>query len=93
MPQPKNIFRRSSAFRRAFDDLTPQQKRAATECFKLFKNDPNDPRLNIHPIKKLSSRYRTMIRSITIEGDLKAVYRQDGNVFTSLDIGKHNIYE
>jgi mRNA-degrading endonuclease YafQ of YafQ-DinJ toxin-antitoxin module len=93
MPPPKHTFRRSSAFRRAFDALPPRQQAAARACFVIFRKDIFDPRLNNHIIQRLSALYKQTIRSITIEGDLKVVYKQDGNVVTALDIGKHAIYQ
>ena len=85
-------FRRTATFRRAFDALPAAQQAAARRAFAVFRRDIFHPSLKNHIIQKLSSRHRTTVRSVWIQSDLRAVYRQDGNVVTALDIGSHDIY-
>ena len=92
MPDRKLKFKRSPAFRRAFDALPPHQRIKAAKVFAVFRKNIFDPPLDNHIIKKLTSRYKTTVRAVWIEGDLRATYRQDGDVITALDIGTHDIY-
>jgi hypothetical protein len=63
------------------------------EKFKIFKEDPFDPRLGIDQINQLSARFRTTIYPVKLAGNLRAIFRLDGEVVTSLDIGTHDIYK
>jgi mRNA-degrading endonuclease YafQ of YafQ-DinJ toxin-antitoxin module len=88
------VFKRTPQFRKSFDSLNPAQQDAAREAFKKFKANPlNDPTLRPHKIQRLSALRRKTVRSITIEGDLRAVFTMDGNVIISEDIGTHAIYK
>ena len=91
--KPQFKFKRTPAFRRAFDNFTPQQQKAAKKCFSIFKWNIRDPRLNTHLITKLTAKRKTPIWSVTIEADLKAVFSRDGDTIISEDIGKHSIYQ
>ena len=87
------IFRRTPQFRKAFDALRPEDQSAARDAFKIFKANPFDPRLRPHKINRLSALRRTTIWSITIKGDLRAVFSMNGNTIISEDIGSHDIYK
>ena len=91
MPQ-ELTFKRTAAFRRAFDHLPAAQQLAAKRAFATFRKDIYHPSLRNHIIHKLSSRYRTTVRAVCIEGDLRATYMQQGDVIVALDIGTHAIY-
>jgi hypothetical protein len=86
-------FKRTPAFRKAFIRLGPAEQRAAVAAFKIFKNNPFDPQLRTHMIKKLSARWRRTIYAVDILGDLRAVFYTDGETVYSVDIGTHDIYK
>jgi len=97
-PDPKGkksemVFRMTPGCRKALEALTGQQREQADAAFKIFKVDPFDPRLKTHKINKLSARYKRLILSATIAGDLKAAFYVDGNTVVSVDIGTHDIYK
>ena len=85
-------FRAAKSFRHALVKLPPAQKRAAAVAFKIFKQNPFDPRLRPHKIHKLSAAYGKTIHAVVIEGDLRATFYVEGNVVWSVDIGSHAIY-
>jgi len=72
--------------------LTPDRQEAAATAFKIFKQNPFDPRLRPHKIHKLSSAYGKTMHSVCIAGDLRAVFYIEGNTVWSVDIGTHMIY-
>lgn len=49
-------------------------------------------RLGTHIIWRLSAIARHPIRSVVIEGDLWVLFRIDGNMVTTLNVGTHKIY-
>jgi len=73
-------------------DQTDQQ--AARSLFnKIFKSDPFHASLHTHKINRLSSLMRKTVFSVTIKGNLKAVFYVQGNTVVSFDIGTHDIYQ
>ena len=89
----KYRFRAAKSFRRALAKLTPEQRRsAAAAAFKIFKENPFDPRLRPHKIHKLSALYGKTIHAVDIEADLRAVFYIEGNIVWSVDVGTHGIY-
>lgn len=91
-PRPY-VFKRTPQFKKSFDALSLGEQEAARAAFKKFKADPFDPTLKPHKINRLSALRKTVVRSITIAGDLKAVFTVDGNTIISEDIGTHEIYK
>lgn len=85
-------FRAAKSFRKALAKLTPSQKRNAKAAFRIFKNDPFDPRLRTHKIHRLSAAYGKTIYAVCIEDDLRAIFSIDGDTIWSVDIGSHAIY-
>lgn len=85
-------FRSAKSFRRALAKLSPQEKQLATEAFKIFKQNPFDPRLRAHKIHKLSALYGKAIYAVEIAGDLRATFYIDRDTVWSVDIGTHKIY-
>jgi mRNA-degrading endonuclease YafQ of YafQ-DinJ toxin-antitoxin module len=85
-------FRAAKSFRKALAKLPPGQKLAAKAAFRIFKENPFDPRLRPHKIHKLSAAYGKTIHAVCIEGDLRAVFYVDGATIWSVDIGSHAIY-
>jgi hypothetical protein len=88
----KYRFRAAKSFRRALARLTPAEKRLAAAAFKIFKQNPFDPRLRPHKIHKLSAIYGKTIHAVEIAGHLRAVFYVEGNVIWSVDVGDHRIY-
>ncbi len=87
------IFKRTPQFRKAFDALAPEDQKAAKESLKIFKRDPFDPALKTHKINRLSALWRRNVWSVTIKGNLRAVFCMKSNQIISLDIGTHDIYK
>jgi hypothetical protein len=85
-------FRAAKSFRGALAKLPPWQKDSAAAAFKIFKQNPFDPRLRAHKIHRLSAAYGKTIYSVVVEGDLRATFYLEGNVVWSVDIGSHAIY-
>jgi hypothetical protein len=46
--------------------LTPEEKRLAAGAFKIFKQNPFDPRLRPHKIHKLSAIYGKTIHAVEL---------------------------
>ena len=88
----KYRFRAAKSFRHALARLTPEEKRLAAAAFKIFKQNPFDPRLRPHKIHKLSAIYGKTIHAVEIAGDLRTAFYVEGNVIWSVDIGDHRIY-
>jgi mRNA-degrading endonuclease RelE of RelBE toxin-antitoxin system len=86
------IFKATPEFFEALNALPPEQQAIACEKFKVFQKDPFDPCLGTHRIRRLSSLYKTTIWSVRVMNDLRSIFRIDGNVVTSIDIGNHDIY-
>ncbi len=72
--------------------MLPEQKEAARAAWKIFKEDPFDPRLRTHKIQRLSAQYGRTILAVKIEGDLGSIFYIDGETVVSLIIGTHDIY-
>jgi mRNA-degrading endonuclease YafQ of YafQ-DinJ toxin-antitoxin module len=87
------VFKRTQQFKKSFDALSADDQQAAREAFKKFKADPKDASLNPHKINRLSSLRGKTVRSVTIKGNLRAVFTIQGNVIISEDIGTHDIYK
>jgi hypothetical protein len=85
-------FRVVGNFWEGFYDLPAEQKESVRQAWLVFKRNPFDPRLRSHRIHRLSARYNATIYSAVIEGNLRVLFRIDGDVVTTLDIGTHDIY-
>jgi len=88
----KYRFRSAKSFRRSLARLSPEERRLAAAAFKIFKQNPFDPRLRPHKIHKLSAAYGKTIHAVEIAGDLRAVFYVEGQTVWSVDIGDHRIY-
>lgn len=86
-------FKAVRRFWLSFKALSADQKQSAQYAFSIFKNDIHDYRLRTHRIHKLSGIAKHTIWSAEIEGNLRIIFRVDGNVVTTLDIGTHDVYE
>jgi mRNA-degrading endonuclease YafQ of YafQ-DinJ toxin-antitoxin module len=88
----KYRYRVAKPFHRALAKLQPDQYRAAVKAYKIFKQNPFDPRLRTHKIHRLSAQYGKTIYSVAIEADLRAVFYIENNTVWSVAIGTHAIY-
>ena len=86
-------FRAAQSFRRSLAKLSPSRKKAAQAAFRIFRNNPFDPRLRTHKIHKLSAAYGKTIYAVCIEADLRAVFYLEGDIVWTVDIGTHAIYQ
>jgi mRNA-degrading endonuclease RelE of RelBE toxin-antitoxin system len=88
----KYRFKVAKPFLRDLRKLSPGQYRSAVEAYRIFKQNPFDPRLRPHKIHKLSALYGKTIYSVSIEADLRAAFYIDGAIVWSVAIGTHAIY-
>jgi hypothetical protein len=77
----------------SFHRLSSAQKESARKSWKIFKENPFDPRLRTHKIQRLSGYYGRTIYAVKIEGDLRSLFYLDGDTAVSLVIGTHEIYK
>ena len=89
----KYRYRAVERFWTSFYRLSPDQKESARQVWKIFKEDPFDPRLRTHKIQRLSAHYGRTIYSVEIEGDLRSTFYLDGETVVSLIVGTHDIYK
>ena len=76
-------------FIKSSSKLTSQQKSKLTERLKIFGQNQFDPVLNNHA---LTGRYKDC-RSINVTGDLRAIFRKDGENVIFVAIDSHsNLY-
>ena len=70
-------------------NLTKKEQQKLTERLKIFGQDESHPLLNNHALK---GKYLGF-RSINISGDLRAIYKQQGDsiIFVTIDIHS-NLY-
>jgi hypothetical protein len=89
----KYRYRAVERFWTSFYRLLPAQKEAARNTWKIFKEDPFDPRLRTHKIQRLSANYGRTIYAIEIEGNLRLLFYLDGETVVSLIVGTHDLYK
>jgi hypothetical protein len=89
----KYRYRAVERFWTSFYRLPPAQKESARKTWKIFKEDPFDPRLRTHKIQRLSANYGRTIYAIEIEGNLRSLFYLDGETVVSLVIGTHDLYK
>ena len=80
-------------FWESFYDLTAAQKESTRRAWKIFKQNPFDPRLRPHKIHQLSAEYGRTIYAVDVEGDLRAVLCVVRNLVVTVAIGTHYIYK
>jgi hypothetical protein len=85
-------FKPTQRFWESFYELTSAQKDAARRAWKVFKQDPFDPRLRPHKIHQLSAHYGRTIHAVDVEANLRAVFYVEDDVVVTVDIGTHDIY-
>jgi mRNA-degrading endonuclease YafQ of YafQ-DinJ toxin-antitoxin module len=85
-------YKATQRYWESFYALPAGQKESARRAWKIFKENPFDPRLRPHKIHKLSAVYRRAIHAVEIEGDLRVVFYLEGDVVVTVDIGSHDVY-
>jgi hypothetical protein len=85
-------FKASRSFWKNLSKLPENQRVSAKAVFKIFKQNPFDPRLRTHRINSLSAYYGKTVYAVEIEGDLRAAFYLEGNMVYTVDIGSHAIY-
>jgi hypothetical protein len=88
----KYRFKAAKPFRRDLLKLSQVQYRSAVRIYRIFKQNPFDPRLRTHKIHRLSALYGKTIYSVYIEGDLRPLFYLEGDIVWSVAIGSHAIY-
>ena len=88
----KYRFKVARPFHRDLAKLSPGQYRSAVKTYKIFRQNPFDPRLRTHKIHGLSAQYGKTIYSVFIEADLRAAFYIEGDTVWSVAIGTHAIY-
>ena len=89
----KYRYRAVERFWTSFYRLHPDQKDSVRRAWRIFREDPFDPRLRPHKIQRLSSHYQRTIYAVEIEADLRCVFYVDGDSIVSLAVGTHDIYK
>ncbi|KKU10503.1 MAG: hypothetical protein UX13_C0010G0003 [Candidatus Woesebacteria bacterium GW2011_GWB1_45_5] len=78
------------SFIKSSKKLTQGQKQKLIERLRIFGQDEFNPVLNNHALKGKYKDYR----SINITGDLRAIYKQEGNMAIFVEIDIHsNLYD
>ena len=80
----KIIFRKR--FEKSLKKLPQQVRERLYERLRVFKNNPFERILNNHSVDKAFPN----CRSINITGDYRAIYLEEGNMMTFIDIGTHS---
>jgi len=88
----KYRFKPTQGFWESFYQLSPSQKDSTRRAWKIFKENPFDPRLRSHKIHRLSARYGRTIYAAEIEADLRVVFYVDRDTVVTVDIGSHDLY-
>jgi hypothetical protein len=89
----KYRYRATEPFWESFYALPPAQKEAVRRVWKIFRENPFDPRLRTHKIHSISAVYNRTVYAVWLEADLRVVFMIIGDVVWSLDIGTHDIYK
>jgi len=76
-------------FRKSYRKLTNSQKKKFKERRNLFIKDEFNPILGNHPLRGKYQGYR----SVNVTGDLRAVYKREGELVIFVAIDTHsNLY-
>ncbi len=88
----KYRFEATGKFWKNFYRLSSGQKRSVRKAWQKFKLDPFHSSLGTHEIRALSARAKHTIYRAVIEADPRALFRIDGDLVTTLDVGTHKLY-
>lgn len=87
----KYRFKPTQGYWESFYALSSSQKDSARRAWRIFKENPFDPRLRPHKIHRLSSQFGRTVYAVEIEADLRAIFDLDGHEVVSVDIGSHDV--
>ena len=87
----KYHFTATETFWENFYRLPPSQKDSARRAWRIFKENPFDPRLRTHKIHRLSGIMKRTVHAVVVEVDLRAVFYIEGDTVISFNIGTHDI--
>ena len=76
-----------------FYSLSPAQKEAARKAWRIFRENPFDPRLRTHKIHRLSAVFGKTIYAVDVGADLRSIFYIEANTVWSIRIGTHDLYE
>lgn len=80
-------IKRTATFKKQYKKLPAKYQTQFDNSLRLFVNDPTDVRLRNHPLRGDFAGYW----SINISGDLRALYRRDGDeIIIFALIGTHS---
>ena len=85
-------YKATERFWTSFYRLSAEQKESVRKAWRIFKEDPFDPRLRTHKIHSLSAHYGRTIYAVEVEGDLRTTFYVEGETVISLIVGTHDIY-
>lgn len=86
-------YRATPQFWKNFHLLSSAQKDLAREKFRIFRENPFEPRLRTHKIQSLSALFKRTVHAVVIEGNLRAVFYIEGDLVVTFNIGTHDIYK
>ena len=75
-----------------FYGLNTNHKESARQAWKIFRENPFDPRLRSHKIHRLSAALGQTVYAADIEADLRLIFYLDGDIVRTVDIGSHDLY-
>jgi hypothetical protein len=85
-------YKASDRFWTNFYRLSPSQKQSARIAWQIFKKNPFDPHLGAHKIHRLSGIFNTTVYAVEVEADLRVIFRIEGDLVYSMNIGPHDVY-
>ena len=84
---------RTKRYKDQLAKLPPRIAELADQAFDVFKKDPEDPRLENHPLGDTHrGRHRAGSRVVTVTRRYRAIYVVDGNTNVWYWIGSHEDY-
>ena len=86
-------YRATEPFWESFYDLRPEQKEAVRRAWRIFKDNPFDPRLGTHKIHRLSAIYKQTVYAVKVDADLRVVFIIANGTVWSLEVGTHDLYK
>jgi mRNA-degrading endonuclease RelE of RelBE toxin-antitoxin system len=86
-------YETTEEFWKNFYALPDGQKASVRDKWQIFKLNPFQSSLGTHKIHRLSALAKHTIYSVVIEGNLRILFRIDGDIVTTLDVGTHDLYQ
>ncbi len=83
----------SEEFWKGFYALPPEQKEKVRKAWAKFIVNHRDPSLRVHKINRLSSLWKTTVRAVEIEGNLRVTFIVQGDMIKTVSIGTHDVYK